>query len=450
MPVPFFRRILVPHDFSPQATVALRAAAALAREHRGRLTVLHVIVPFYVPADVSFGLAADTLPVAHHVRPGAAQAPRGARRPDAARRGAAGHLPDRRGRCLPVHPRRRPPLRFHRHEHRGPQRAQPPPDRQRGGEGRPTQPRTGAHHPRPREEEEDVGRACERAPHRAADRPLHLRRRLRDRPAARAGAGGRGRARDDDVAAPRGAGASGLRDAAGARAARHPRGPRRLHDRDRDRQRSHPRVRRRHHPAPVAARLRARGAARAHQHADGRRAARDRGSRPARAPARAHPARRHEARPEPVRRGLLRHPGRSSRPARDHSGAAGAGPPHPRGRVALRGQSAVGRRDRRRVPHPALLLSRRSRGHRVERRTGDRRCRFRGHGERAGASQRPAPGAALLRRRPRPLHDRDLRARHRAGARVAAPPPPVPPGRHRAGGHPARRRRASSSACTTR
>ena len=62
MPVPFFRRILVPHDFSPQATVALRAAAALAREHSGRLTVLHVIVPFYVPADVSFGLAADTFP----------------------------------------------------------------------------------------------------------------------------------------------------------------------------------------------------------------------------------------------------------------------------------------------------------------------------------------------------------------------------------------------------
>ena len=62
MPVPFFRRILVPHDFSPQATVALKAAAALAREHHGRLTVLHVIVPFYVPADVPFGLAADSFP----------------------------------------------------------------------------------------------------------------------------------------------------------------------------------------------------------------------------------------------------------------------------------------------------------------------------------------------------------------------------------------------------
>jgi nucleotide-binding universal stress UspA family protein len=62
MPVPFFRRILVPHDFSSQATVALKAAASLAREHDGRLIVLHVIVPFYVPADVPFGLAADTFP----------------------------------------------------------------------------------------------------------------------------------------------------------------------------------------------------------------------------------------------------------------------------------------------------------------------------------------------------------------------------------------------------
>jgi nucleotide-binding universal stress UspA family protein len=51
-----FRHILVPHDFSPQATVALQAAAALAREHRGKLTVLYVLVPFYLPADVPFGM----------------------------------------------------------------------------------------------------------------------------------------------------------------------------------------------------------------------------------------------------------------------------------------------------------------------------------------------------------------------------------------------------------
>ena len=37
-----FRHILVPHDFSSQATVALKTAAKLANEHRGKLTVLHV------------------------------------------------------------------------------------------------------------------------------------------------------------------------------------------------------------------------------------------------------------------------------------------------------------------------------------------------------------------------------------------------------------------------
>lgn len=62
MPAPIFRRILVPHDFSHQATVALKAAARLAREHDGTLTVLHVVVPFYVPADVPFGFAADAMP----------------------------------------------------------------------------------------------------------------------------------------------------------------------------------------------------------------------------------------------------------------------------------------------------------------------------------------------------------------------------------------------------
>jgi universal stress protein A len=42
-----FRSILVPHDFSDSATFALRAAADLAASHRGRLTVLHVLGPFY-------------------------------------------------------------------------------------------------------------------------------------------------------------------------------------------------------------------------------------------------------------------------------------------------------------------------------------------------------------------------------------------------------------------
>jgi nucleotide-binding universal stress UspA family protein len=42
-----FRRILVPHDFSTHATRALQVAAELAREHRGRLLVLHVITPYH-------------------------------------------------------------------------------------------------------------------------------------------------------------------------------------------------------------------------------------------------------------------------------------------------------------------------------------------------------------------------------------------------------------------
>jgi nucleotide-binding universal stress UspA family protein len=43
-----FRHILVPHDFSDAADQALRVAAQLAREHRGRLTVLNVVPPYPV------------------------------------------------------------------------------------------------------------------------------------------------------------------------------------------------------------------------------------------------------------------------------------------------------------------------------------------------------------------------------------------------------------------
>ena len=42
-----FRRILVPHDFSADATRALTVAADLARQHRGRLVVLHVVTPYH-------------------------------------------------------------------------------------------------------------------------------------------------------------------------------------------------------------------------------------------------------------------------------------------------------------------------------------------------------------------------------------------------------------------
>lgn len=62
MPSRLFRRILVPHDFSDAATRALREATQLAADHGGKLTVLHVVVPFYVPTDLPLGLAADTMP----------------------------------------------------------------------------------------------------------------------------------------------------------------------------------------------------------------------------------------------------------------------------------------------------------------------------------------------------------------------------------------------------
>ena len=42
-----FHKILVPHDFSSTATHALKVAADLAARHGGRVTVLHVLTPFY-------------------------------------------------------------------------------------------------------------------------------------------------------------------------------------------------------------------------------------------------------------------------------------------------------------------------------------------------------------------------------------------------------------------
>jgi nucleotide-binding universal stress UspA family protein len=42
-----FRRILVPHDFSAPSSHALDIAADLAAKHGGKITVLHVLTPFY-------------------------------------------------------------------------------------------------------------------------------------------------------------------------------------------------------------------------------------------------------------------------------------------------------------------------------------------------------------------------------------------------------------------
>jgi nucleotide-binding universal stress UspA family protein len=81
-----FRKVLVPHDFSPHADAALGLALELARRARGRVLVLHVIPRFarlagippgdFPPADVSAEMAADQARrlgarVAHRGRRGA-------------------------------------------------------------------------------------------------------------------------------------------------------------------------------------------------------------------------------------------------------------------------------------------------------------------------------------------------------------------------------------------
>ena len=58
-----FRRVLVPHDLSPYATRALRAAAELAAGDKGRLVVLHAIPPIYPMAGLPpVGAAGAWLP----------------------------------------------------------------------------------------------------------------------------------------------------------------------------------------------------------------------------------------------------------------------------------------------------------------------------------------------------------------------------------------------------
>jgi nucleotide-binding universal stress UspA family protein len=48
-----FRTILVPHDFSPEATRALKMAAELAATHGGRLLVLHVLASSHPAASIT-------------------------------------------------------------------------------------------------------------------------------------------------------------------------------------------------------------------------------------------------------------------------------------------------------------------------------------------------------------------------------------------------------------
>ena len=60
-----FRRILIPHDFSDHATAAFKAATRLVAPG-GRITVLHVVVPFtpvtdIPPAGIASYIAPDEL-----------------------------------------------------------------------------------------------------------------------------------------------------------------------------------------------------------------------------------------------------------------------------------------------------------------------------------------------------------------------------------------------------
>ena len=67
-----FRSILVPHDFSPPATRALRLAADLASP-RSRIVVLHVVIPYPVT-----GITPGELP--SHPRPSSLTRSDGSRR----------------------------------------------------------------------------------------------------------------------------------------------------------------------------------------------------------------------------------------------------------------------------------------------------------------------------------------------------------------------------------
>jgi nucleotide-binding universal stress UspA family protein len=62
------RKILVPHDFSPAATQALKVAVDLAARERGRVTVLHVLTPLYSGPGYPTREEIDWTPPAEMVR----------------------------------------------------------------------------------------------------------------------------------------------------------------------------------------------------------------------------------------------------------------------------------------------------------------------------------------------------------------------------------------------
>jgi len=58
-----FRTVLVPYDFSPHATAALRVAATLAGAAKGRVLVLHAIAPVQPFVGVSPVAPVEWMPV---------------------------------------------------------------------------------------------------------------------------------------------------------------------------------------------------------------------------------------------------------------------------------------------------------------------------------------------------------------------------------------------------
>ena len=55
MATALFKNVLVPHDFSDTADEAVRTALALAAQDKGKVTVFHVIAPFYPLRDLTYG-----------------------------------------------------------------------------------------------------------------------------------------------------------------------------------------------------------------------------------------------------------------------------------------------------------------------------------------------------------------------------------------------------------
>ncbi|HEV7731696.1 MAG TPA: universal stress protein [Candidatus Binatia bacterium] len=67
-----FRRLLVPHDFSSEATRALRIAAALATAPGSRIRVLHAITPYENVPEIATGQLGAWMPpaelIAHQLK----------------------------------------------------------------------------------------------------------------------------------------------------------------------------------------------------------------------------------------------------------------------------------------------------------------------------------------------------------------------------------------------